>query len=148
MNLYLSVNHLEALVMHKTQMTNLSGIVGIMVTLVDTLSYQKALSKDSQEEVLHLKMNLWNFWNLNKPILLSITRDGIIRHPFILSLYIGSWHPWALSWVMQVSPSCINLNIYVIWVMIIIQLSLLWHIQICFKPAILIYHSAFVCIIV
>ena len=47
MNLYLSVNHLEALVMHKTQMTNLSGIVGIMVTLVDTLSYQKALSKDS-----------------------------------------------------------------------------------------------------
>ena len=43
------VNHLEALVMHKTQMTNLSGllVVGIMVTLVDTLSYQKALSKDS-----------------------------------------------------------------------------------------------------
>ena len=49
MNLYLSVNHLEALVMHKTQMTNLSGLLaaGIMVTLVDTLSYQKALSKDS-----------------------------------------------------------------------------------------------------
>ena len=40
---------LEALVMQKTKMTNLSGIlvVGIMVTLVDTLSYQKALSKDS-----------------------------------------------------------------------------------------------------
>ena len=29
MNLYLTVNHLEALVMHKTKMTNLSGIVGI-----------------------------------------------------------------------------------------------------------------------
>ena len=45
MNLYLSVNHLEALVMHKTQMANLSGllVVGIMVSLVDTLSYQKAL---------------------------------------------------------------------------------------------------------
>lgn len=43
------VNHLESIVMHKTQMTNLSGllVVGIMVTLVDTLSYQKALSKDS-----------------------------------------------------------------------------------------------------